>query len=113
MRQHRIANIDEARQAYVKSATGYALSKNNKLSAPKVKTSSENLLVNVQNLQTQLRVVQQHMIAHDMIDVNTIVVPVDLDNVPDLEISTYNVFEDYTRLHHSHVANSNRWYQAW
>ena len=62
--------------AFRKSATGYVLPKNKKLSAPQVVVADDdNALVHVLNLQSQIKIVKAHLISHDMCDVMHIVVP--------------------------------------
>ena len=107
-------NLDEdVRQVFTKGATGYVLGKSNKLNAPKVSASSEDQLVTVQNLQSQLKQLKAHMISYDIVDVMTIVIPVDVRNEATLEKTSYDVFEDFSKLHAVHVANSNVWYNTW
>ena len=103
----------DIQQAFTKAATGYVLGKSNKLNTPKVSASSEDQLVTVQNLQSQLKQLKAHMVSFDIIDVMTVVVPIDVSKEPTLEQSTYDIFEDLTKLRSVHVANSNVWYNTW
>ena len=75
----------DVRQIFTKVATGYVLGKSNKLNFPKVSASSEKQLATVQNLQTQLKQLKAHMSSCDIIDVMTIVVPVDVRKESTLE----------------------------
>ena len=101
------------RQVFVKGATRSILSRNAKLDVPKLTSSSEDQLVAVQNLQTQLKAFKIHMASYDIIDVMNIVVPRDVQNSPDLETTKYDLFDDFTQLHQVHVCNSNAWYNLW
>ena len=101
------------RQVFVKGATRSILSRNAKLDVPKLTSSSEDQLVAVQNLQTQLKAFKIHMASYDIIDVMNIVVPRDVQNSPDLETTKYNLFDDFNQLHQVHICNSNAWYSLW
>jgi hypothetical protein len=103
----------DIRHVFVKACTGFVLNKNNKLSAPKVTADNAKFLVQVQNLQTQLKSLKAHMISYDIYDVMTIVVPTDVRHTAAIENNTFNVFDDHTRLHPMHVANSNTWFHRW
>jgi len=99
-------------QAFLKSANTYVLPKYNKL-APPVSTDAEGHLKAVSNLGTQLRVLQRHLIDHDMIDVFTIVIPKGNVSASPAVAEMTSLFTAYPRLHVDIVANSNTWYHLW
>ena len=104
----------DVRQAYIRGATSRILNKNSLISLPQLKTDEENgLLVHVQNLQAQKTALRAHMQAYDIYDVMTIVVPVDVATTGTIENVTYDLFDDHTKLHEAHVANSCTWYNRW
>ena len=108
------ANLDaDIKAKFEKLATGYALSKHNKLTVFSTAENSDGKLEHVHNLQLQLRLLGQHMYKYDMDDVLTIVVPQDVHNTSDLEPQTFNLLTDFQKLHESIVANSNAWYNLW
>lgn len=108
----RLKLAPDVRLAFTKAATGYVLGRANKLNVPKISASTEDQLAQVMNLQSQLKVVRQHWYEYDIIDVATVVVPVDLEKDSTLEKDTYDLLTDYPQLHVAHVANSNVWYQS-
>ena len=103
----------DVRQAFYRHATGYVLSKTNKLSAPKVTSDNDQFLVQVQNLQSQIKIIWNHMVQYDIADCMYVVIPVDVMRSVTIEKTQYTVFEDYPRLHECHVANSCTWYNRW
>jgi hypothetical protein len=50
---------------------------------------------------------------HDMLDVCMIVLPKDLNNTSDVEMTRYNLFDDYPKLTPTIVGNSNAYYSRW
>lgn len=98
-------------QVYFKSATGYVLPKHNKLSAPDL-YDTEGQLKSINNLGVQLRLIQRHLVEHDMIDVFTIVIPEDVTTSPKVT-EFVSLFDAYPRLHPDIIANSNTWYHLW
>ena len=105
----------DIKQTFVKAATGYVLSKTNKLSIQSYKLDDENALEHVYNLRQQLKQLETHCYQYDIKDVFTIQSPVDVANSSDLKdpVEVYDLFNDYAKLHVSHVANSNAYYQRW
>ena len=103
----------DVRQMFVRAATAAVLAKTNRLSAPKVVTTDNKFLTRVLNLQSQLKTIRAHLVTYDIIDVMTIVIPVDVRDQVDLERQTYNLFDDHVQLHAVHVANSCTWYNRW
>ena len=104
----------EARLAFINSATGgWVLPKGSKLSAPLVVMKDDKLLAHVETLQAQIRMLQIHMERHDIVDVMTVVVPINVQESMKIENRCYNLFDDYTQLHPEIVANSCTWYNRW
>ena len=65
--------------AFMNSATGgWVLPKGSKLSPPLVVMKDDKLLAHVETLQAQIRMLQIHMERHDIDDVLTIVVPINV-----------------------------------
>ena len=112
-KEDRIHLPGDIRQAFVKAATGYVLPKNNKLSAPQIVSADSKFLIQALNLQSQLKMIKEHMITYDIFDVMTIVVPIDVQHTMAVERRTYNLLEDYPQLHAVVVANSCTWYNRW
>ena len=81
----------DQKSAFIKEATGYALSKSNKLSLVNFKQDSEGKLEEVHQLQTQLKLLKTHLESHDIIDVFTITLPKDVLNSPELYTPTYDL----------------------
>ena len=109
----------EQRQIFVKAATGFVLSKTNKLSVLSTKEDDDGILKHCHNLRSQLKTIEDHAINHDIVDVFTIVSAHDVVQTgavnanPDGGPQVYNLFTDYPRLHLTEVANSNAWYNTW
>jgi len=109
----------EQRQIFVKSATGYVLSKTNKLNLLSLKEDDEGVLKHVHNLRAQLQALEEHAIKHDIVDVFTIVSVDDVTNTGAINTNldggplVYNLFQDYVRVHKAEVATSNAWYHTW
>jgi len=97
---------------YYKSATGFVLSKNNKLALPNFKHKEDGTLEVLNNVTTQLRELQAHCALHDMLDVFSIVQPTDAATGA-IEDEVFHLFDDYPRLSISFVANSNQWWHQW
>ena len=89
----------ESLQACSRAAMGYVLPKTHKLCPPSVKTSGEKALVQVEQLQHQLQSLKDHMIACDIYDVMTVVMPEDVMTSPKLLPEKYQIFDDYLRMH--------------
>ena len=68
----------EEKIAFLKSATRYVLSKTNKLSVLTTKVDDDGILTHVHNLAAQVKVLRNHIVDHDLIDVFTIVVSQDI-----------------------------------
>ena len=64
----------DIRQTFVHAATSLVLSKNNKLSTPKVAAANDKFLGCVLNLQSQLKTIRAHLITYNIFDVMTIVI---------------------------------------
>ena len=109
---NRPASGDE-RQAFTKEATGYVLPKTNKLSVPNIKQDEDGALKHVYNLQSQLNSLKAVIHNCDMLDVFTIVVPVNVAKGPELRAGTFDLFTDFPRLHPDIVATSCGWYNRW
>ena len=100
-------------QTFIKSATGYALSKHNKLSMQSLRPDDDGKLEEIHNLQVQLRALRDHLYTHDMLNVFTIVLPVDVHSSPTLREGEYDLFTHYAKFNADIVANSNAWYNQW
>ena len=81
----------ESLQAYSRAAMGYVLPKTHKLCLPSVKTSGEKVLAQVEQLQYQLQSLKDHMIAYDIYDVMTVVMPEDVMSSPKLLPEKYQI----------------------
>ena len=103
----------EARLAFDKAATGYFLPKGNKFSLPSVKGSGDQVLAVIDNLHTQLKMLRFHLGQCDIIDVMSIVLPVDVNQTSLLDEEYFDLLQDYQRLHPEIVANSCAWYNMW
>ena len=105
----------DVKQAFVKAATSYVLSKSNKLSVQSYTINDELKLDHIQAVDSQLKLLRDHISNFDMDDVFTIVVPksVDVSNELIEPIQTFDLFRDYAKLHISQVANSNAWWNRW
>lgn len=103
----------DIRQVFVKAATGYVLSKNNKLNYVDITPDAEGALKNVHNLQSQLTILHNHMISYDIAETCIIVVPTDVERSPNLNNVTFDLFVDYPRLQDHMVANSCAYYNMW
>ena len=99
--------------AFEQKATGYVLSKHNKLRVQSHLNQDDDVLKNVYNLQYQLKALRDHVTNYDLMDVFTIVVPVDILNGPGLRRKKYNLFDDYPKLTAEMVANSSAYYNMW
>ena len=104
---------DEARQIFVKSATGYVLSKHNKLSAPSLSSEDDDKLEELHNLKLQLKLLKTHMRAHDTYDVFQVVIPHDVAVTPTIYEQRFDLLTDYSKLTATMVASSNTWYNLW
>ena len=103
----------EARLAFDKAATGYFLPKGNKFSLPSVKGSGDQVLAVIDTLHTQLKMLRFHLGQCDIIDVMSIVLPVDVNQTSPLDEEYFDLLQDYQRLHPEIVANSCAWYNMW
>ena len=112
LKRHTLSNEDRAH--FVKSATSYSvLSKHNKLEVYSLKENDDGTLENVRNTQLQLRLLQTHAHNHDIGDVFTVVVPDNINHLPSISETRYNLFEDFAKLDVAMVATSNAWYNTW
>ena len=99
----------EQLQTFVKAATGFVLSRTNKLAVLSTKTDDDGILKHVHNLRSQLKAIEDHLVNYDMV-VFTIVSVNNLSNTGDLNTDStgtgpivYNLFQDYSRLHKAEV----------
>ena len=100
-------------QTFIKSATGYALSKHNKLTVQSLRPDDEGKLEEIHNLHVQLRTLRDHLYTHDMLNVFTIVLPVDVRYTHELRTGEFDLFTHYAKFNADIVANSNAWYNQW
>jgi hypothetical protein len=103
----------EVKLAFQSKATGYVLSKTNKLSVPVVQHKADTILTEIHNLQSQLKVIKSHLTTYDLGDVFEIVLPLDVLNTPEINPERFDLFSDYAKLTADLVANSNAWYNLW
>ena len=104
----------ETFQLFIKSATGFALDKKNKLSVQSLKPDKDGKLEEVHNLQSQLRLIRNHLYTHDMLDVFNLVLPKQVDTEPTLvDPTSYDLFQHYAKFTADMVANSCAWYNYW
>jgi hypothetical protein len=107
-------NLDsETKQLFVKSATGYVLTKSNKLTVFSIQDTDDDKLKQLNWLQTQLKLLRAHMQNHDILDVFTIVVPTNVLKSPLLTDYYFDLLRDYAKLDDNIVANSCAWYNMW
>lgn len=108
------AGLDlEHKQVFIKHATGYVLSKGDKLSLPNYKTNDDGTLVGLHHVRVQLRTLDAHMVRYDLATTNRIVIPTNLETGPDTQAESYDLFADYPRLSDTMVALSNAWWRRW
>lgn len=114
-REERMRLSPEDKMPFDKQASGYVLSKNNKLRVQSILAKDEDILKQNYNVQYQVKLLKDHIERHDIgnRDVCTIVIPKDLARSPDVEETTYNLFEDYPKLTPEIIAASNAWYNMW
>ena len=103
----------EDKTLFKDKASGYVLSKTNKLKVVSRLNKDDNILDNVHNLQHQIKSLLDHAIDYDIATTLTIVIPKDLKHSPDIESVKYNLFQDYPKLTAQIVANSNAYYNRW
>ena len=103
----------ETWQIFNKSAMGYSVLRNNKLTVQSLTTDTNGKLEHVFHLSGQLKSIQEHLIMHDLMDTFHIVMPQDANAGPQLASHSYNLFTDYIKLDPSFVAQSNKWYNYW
>ena len=108
-----LVKCPEQYDIFWKSAVSNFLPKSNKFQVMSLKHDDDKLLYEVKNLQTQLQSLQDHLYAHDMAQVFTVVVPEDFHGSPTIEDVSFNVLQDYASLHETQVAMSNAWYNTW
>jgi hypothetical protein len=110
-------NLDsETKQLFVKSATGYVLTKNNKLTVFSMQDTDDDKLKQLNSIQTQLKLLRAHMQNYDILDVFTIVVPSNVLKSPLLTDYYFDLLRDYAKLDDNIVANScavGGSYQGW
>ena len=104
---------DEAFDVFYKAATGFALTKDNKLEVVSLRHDDEKILFSIKNIQFQLQTLLEFCYKMDTLNVFTIVSPKDQDKTAAISSATYNLFEDYPVLHPAQVANSNAWCNTW
>ena len=104
----------ETRMNLIKQATGFVLSKNNKLSLPNFKTNDDGTLTSWSNVDHQVRTLHSWCVQWDMANVFTIILPVgDLLTSSKARSETFNLFLDYPRITDTMVANSNAYWRTW
>jgi hypothetical protein len=107
-------NLDsETKQLFVKSATGYVLTKSNKLTVFSMQDTDDDKLKQLNSLQTQLKLLRAHMQNYDILDVFTIVVPTNVLKSSLLTDYYFDLLRDYAKLDDNIVANSCAWYNMW
>jgi len=110
--RHTLSQDDRA--TFVKSATGYVLTKHNKLATYSIKENEDGLLDNIRHVKLQLRLLRSHMKSHDISDVvENIVVPYNVGKSPQLGPTRYNLIDDFPKLTADQIAASNAWYNLW
>lgn len=107
--RHELSSED--RIAFDKAASGYVLSKNNKLRMTQVTTEDKEILTNLLNTHNQLRALKAHAIEYDIVDVFTVLLPAGVDG--DLHEKTFDLFTDFPKCPPGLVAMSNRYYNSW
>jgi hypothetical protein len=101
----------EDRIAFDRAASGYVLSKSNKLRIIQVATNDQDILQNLLNTHNQLRSLKAHVNEYDIGDVFTVVMPI--ENSSALHKKQYDLFVDYAKVTPAMVALSNRYYNMW
>ena len=102
----------EQRIAFEKAASGYVLSKSNKLRVVQLVTEDKDILTNLLNTHDQLRALRNHMYDYDLDDVFTVVTPIEEDR-PETHSKTYDLLTEYPRVTPAMVALSIRHYNRW
>jgi hypothetical protein len=107
-------NLDsKTKQLFVKSATGYVLTKSNKLTVFSMQDTNDDKLKQLNSLQTQLKLLRAHMQNYDILDMFTIIVPTNVLKSPLLTDYYFDLLRDYAKLDDNIVANSCAWYNMW
>ena len=101
----------EDRIAFDKAASGYVLSKHNKLRVVQVATNDQDILQNLLNTHNQLRSLKAHVNEYDIGDVFTVVLPI--EDTPDPHARQCDLFVDCSKIAPAMVALSNRYYNMW
>jgi hypothetical protein len=101
----------EDRIAFDRAASGYVLSKSNKLRIVQVATNDQDTLHNLLNTHNQLRSLKAHVNEYDIGDVFTVVLPV--EDTSALYSQQFDLFVDYAKITPAMVALSNRYYNMW
>ena len=105
------------RRDFSTSVTSHVLQKNNKLALFSTNTKSEetSAVNRIRNLDTQLARLKSHFERHDVVDVTSIVTPVEVATSSALvsPIVLFDLFADYHTIHPTQVANSNAWYNLY
>ena len=76
-------------------------------------TADNKFLACFLNLQSQLKTTRAHLITCDIVDVMTMVIPVDFRDQVHLERHKCDLFDDHLQLHAVHAANSCTWCDPW
>lgn len=101
----------DVKLTFSKHATGYVLSKSNKLAEPVI-SNEDGKLNHIHNLQAQLKTLRHHMVNYDIMDVFHIVIPKDVQKTSALvdKDLIYDLFLHHSKLTPNMVANSCEWY---
>ena len=102
----------EQKIAFTKAASGFVLSKANKLRVVQLVTEDKDILTNLLNTHDQLRALRNHMHGFDIDGVFTVVAPVN-EAGPETQVKACDLLTDYPRLTPSLVAMSIRHYNRW
>lgn len=104
----------ETHQVYYKAAAdAYLFGKYNKFDTQDFRTEEDGSLKRIHSLSSQLSILREHLIKYDMIDVFTIVRPIDVYRSPERHAGTYDLFVDHYKLTENQVAVSNAWWRLW
>jgi hypothetical protein len=102
----------EDKIAFDKAASGYVLSKANKLRVTQVTTEDKDILTNLLNTHNQVRDLKAHIKEYDIDDGFTVVIPIN-ENSPKLQPRKFDLFVDYPQVTPQMVALSNRYLNMW
>ena len=94
-------------------ATGYIFSKRNKFNVFSHSVNADGKLHHVHNLTLQLRQLRQHCFKYDLDDIFYIVVPYNVHEHSRIDSQTFDLIDDFAKLHVNMVANSDAWFHYW